>query len=87
MGYTEIKIVKVIDENEHYDLTVAELPGVDLPCYALVNRGTGVVEMSTSVLPNAKKFHKMLNSWTLDPPGEGEDGEAGGLPDLHEILQ
>lgn len=86
MAYTEIKVLQHVAENDHYDLNVAELPGVDLPCYGIFNKSTGVVEMSTSVLPNARKFHTMLNAWTLAPP-DGEDGTSDSLPDLSEILQ
>lgn len=91
MAYTEIRILQELEGNENYTLVTAELPGVDLPCYGIVNRTTGIVEMSTSVLPNARKFFNMLNSWEISPPsdgaGDGEDGEPGSLPDMPEIVQ
>lgn len=66
----EMKIGDQIDSNENYTLNVCDLPGVDLTCYGVVNRKWGVVEMSTSVLANARKFLEMLDRWEREPPNE-----------------
>lgn len=66
----EMKIGTQIDSNENYTLNVCDLPGVDLTCYGVVNRKWGVVEMSTSVLANARKFLEMLDRWEREPPNE-----------------
>lgn len=63
-------IGKEIDSNENYTLNVCDLPGVDDTCYGVVNRKYGVVEMSTSVLANARKFLEMLDRWEKEPPNE-----------------
>lgn len=75
-----IKLGDPIDETGLYYLCVADLPGVDLPCYAVVSKVYGVVEMSTSVLANAKKFLEMLTEWAETPPGSKEELEE--LPDF-----
>ena len=81
MTYTEIKMLTgmPILENDNYEMHVAEIPGVDIPCYAIVNKRYGVVEMHTSVLANAKKLCEMLDRWEKEPPSEGD---VIGLPDL-----
>lgn len=71
-------LTSTIDENENYILGVVELKGVDLPCYGVINKRFGVCEMSTSMLANARKLHKMLNDWEIDPPKEDESS----LPDM-----
>lgn len=75
----EMKIGTLISENENYTLNVCDLPGVDLTCYGVVNRKYGVVEMSTSVLANARKFLEMLDRWEREPPDEEVTRE---LPDF-----
>lgn len=69
---TDLKIGELIDQNENYLLHVCEeLPGVDSGrCYGVIHKKYGVVEMSTSVLANARKFLTMLDKWERDPPDE-----------------
>jgi len=66
------KLGEKIDENENYILYVCEeLPGVDSGrCYGVVHKKYSVVEMSTSVLANARKFLTMLDRWEREPPDE-----------------
>lgn len=78
----EIKIGSTISENEHYTLAVCELPEVSLPCYGVVNKRYGVVEMSTSVLANARKFLGMLNKWEMEPQEDIERDLPDFSPDL-----
>lgn len=75
----KVQIGTQIAENDNYMLCVCELAGVDLPCYGLINKRWGVVEMSTSVLANARKFLEMLDKWEKTPP---DDETAAGLPDF-----
>jgi hypothetical protein len=78
------KFYETIDDNAHYFLTTADLPGVDLRCYAIVSKKYGVVEMSTSVLANARKFLQMLAKWEEAPPDDDVDSD---LPDMSGALQ
>lgn len=73
------KIGLEISSNENYTLNVCDLPDVALTCYGVINRKYGVVEMSTSVLANARKFLEMLDRWEREPPDEGVTRE---LPDF-----
>lgn len=66
----ELRIGDEIASNDNYTLNVCDLPGVELTCYGVVNRKYGVVEMSTSVLANARKFLEMLDRWEKSPPDE-----------------
>lgn len=75
----ELELKQFIDENEHYRLHVVRLPDMEVDVYGVVHKSWGVLEMSTSVLANARKFLTMLNEWELNP-GKG-DVEAA-LPDL-----
>lgn len=75
----EVKVIAEIDQNDNYTLNVCAIPGVDLLCYGIINKKWGVVEMSTSVLANARKFLDMLDKWEKDPPDEGV---TAGLPDF-----
>lgn len=77
----EVQILDEIDGNELYTLNVVVLPEHGR-CYGVVNRQWGVIEMSTSVLPNAKKFMGMLDDWSRNPP-EGDEP----LPELPETFQ
>ena len=69
---TQTVVGPKIDENENYTLSVyTALPGVEMvPCYGVANKKYGVVEMSTSVLANARKFLEMLDRWEREPPNE-----------------
>lgn len=74
-----IELLKLITENENYALWVAKLPDVALPVYAAQNKETEVIEMSTSVLANAKKMVDMLDLWLKNPLEEEVVGE---LPEI-----
>lgn len=78
MNEKKVELGPQIDENDNYSLNVCDLAGVDLPCYGVINKKWGVVEMSTSVLANARKFLEMLDKWEKTPPEEG----ASSLPDF-----
>ena len=77
----EMKIGSLIAENDNYTLNVCELPDATIPVYGIVNKKYGVVEMSTSVLANAKKFLQMLNKWELEPPEEEDNAMPDFSPD------
>ena len=81
----EVKIGPEIADNDNYRLCVCDgVPGVGMPCYGVINKKWGVIEMSTSVLANARKFFEMLDKWEKEPP---EDGLPG-LPDFGpEVMQ
>jgi hypothetical protein len=72
---------KKISENENYELWVAKVPGVDVDCYAIINRDFGVVELSTSILANAHRLLDRLNNWILHPGNADTDS----LPDITEL--
>lgn len=76
----DLKVYETVSETEHYALVVADVPGVDTTCYAIINRRYRVVEMSTSILANAKKFLEMLEQWISNPPGDETSPAA--LPDF-----
>lgn len=68
---------KVIDENEHYQLAVVQLPDVPVDVYGIINKAYGVCEMSVSVLPQAKESFAQFTKWMTE-----DKTEAAALPDF-----
>lgn len=78
---TEVKLYETVAETDNYALVVADVPGVDTTCYAIIHRKYRVIEMSTSILANAKRFLYMLETWVTAPP-EDESNPTPTLPDF-----
>lgn len=69
-------IKQVIDENEHYQLAVVQLPDVPVDVYGVVNKQYNVCEMSVSVLPQAKESFAQFTKWITEEATRG-------LPDMN----
>lgn len=81
-----IEKIQLVDENDTYELWVADVPGVELICYAVINKKFDVAEMSTSILANARKFLIMLDEWEKNP--NKDEDVVRDLPDFGpEIVQ
>jgi hypothetical protein len=73
-----VELKKKIDEKEHYALWVVKVPETAVDVYGIVNKEFEVLEMSTSVLCNARKMLSALNEWE----GSGAANADAILPDL-----
>jgi hypothetical protein len=73
-----VELKKKIDENEHYSLWVVKVPDTQVDVYGIVNKEFEVLEMSTSVLCNARKMLTALDGWESGTPANDDNV----LPDL-----
>lgn len=76
----KLEIKTLIGENEHYELHIVRLPDMDLDSYGVLHKKWGVLEMSTSVLANARKFLSMLDEWERNPSSASSVEDM--LPDM-----
>jgi hypothetical protein len=58
-----VELKKKVDEKEHYSLWVVKIPDTPVDVYGIVNKEFDVLEMSTSVLCNARKMLAALDGW------------------------
>lgn len=58
-----VELKKQIDEKEHYSLWVVKTPDCQTDTYGIINKDFEVLEMSTSVLCNARKMLSALDEW------------------------
>jgi hypothetical protein len=58
-----VELKKKIDEKEHYALWVVKVPDTQVDVYGIVNKDHEILEMSTSVLCNARKMLSALDEW------------------------
>jgi hypothetical protein len=74
-----VEVKKKIDEKAIYVLSVVKVPDTPVDVYGIIHKDNDVLEMSTSVLCNARKMLTALEEWE-------SGGQASGELPLPEIL-
>jgi hypothetical protein len=67
-----VELKAKIDEREKYSLHVVKIPETPVDVYGVINKEFDVLEMSTSVLCNARKMLEALEEWESGKEASGD---------------
>ena len=73
MSKGDAVLKQVVHETEHYTVCVARLPDMYFDTYAIVNKGTGVIEQIHPNLYNARYIAEQFNRWLIQGPSKEEE--------------